>query len=84
MKISRDIPARTETFEIAWFRREFMEMSPKFREVRAKFKDALDKCWWCRHPFEDGEMMALVCLRKKGNKVFCQTCAGKIGDEDES
>jgi len=38
----------------------------------------MDKCYWCGHPFENGEMMALACFEKKGNKVLCQGCAKKL------
>ncbi len=79
--ISRDVPARTETFEVIWARQEFMKMSPKFREIRAKMSYKGKRCWWCRKDFEDGDMMALVCIKTKGNKLFCQKCAAEIGGE---
>jgi len=42
----------------------------------------MDKCFWCKQEFLDGEMMALAAT-EKGNKVLCQTCADKIESSDE-
>jgi hypothetical protein len=38
----------------------------------------MDCCYWCRHPFADGEMMALACFGGIGNKVLCQRCADDL------
>jgi hypothetical protein len=38
----------------------------------------MDTCHWCGHKIADGEMIALACLTKGGNKVFCQPCADKL------
>lgn len=53
-------------------------MSQKFRDIRKHFRNAMNTCYWCKHPFEDGEMMALACFRRKGNKVLCQDCANLL------
>jgi len=78
IKISRTIPARTESFEVLWISLEFIKMNPHFREIRSSFRYKADRCWWCSHEFVDDEMMALGCIKGKGNKSFCQTCAKKI------
>ena len=54
-------------------------MSPQFRAIRSKARNPMDTCFWCRHKFEDGELMALACFEeKKGNKVLCQDCADEL------
>ena len=53
-------------------------MCQRFRDVRSKSKDPGDKCFWCKHKFEDGEMMALACFGTKGNHTLCQDCADKL------
>jgi hypothetical protein len=76
----------SEIFEITWINHDFMEMSQKFRDMRAKHTNKGDKCWWCGHSFEDGEMMALVGVAKKLNQLVCQSCASalaEIGGSDE-
>ena len=80
--ISRRIPATTQSFEVLWARQAFMKMSPKFREIRANHSYKGNRCWWCRKDFEDGDMMALVCIKTKGNKLLCQKCGAEIGGED--
>jgi len=73
--LRRHQPARTKVQRFRWIKREFMEMSPRYREIRAKTRSKLDACFWCRHSFEDGEMMALASPEKGLNKVLCQNCA---------
>lgn len=57
-----------------------MPMSPTVRRVRAKARNKMDKCFFCKHEFADGEMMALAAFAevKGGNKVLCQDCALKL------
>jgi hypothetical protein len=82
IKISKTIPARKKRYEITWINHDFMEMSQRFRDVRKKHKNKGDKCWWCGHSFEDGEVMALVGVAKKLNQIVCQRCAKEIGGGD--
>ncbi len=84
LKLSRRISARTETLVASWCRKDFMEMSQEFRAIRAKSKNPMDKCFWCKHKFKDGEMMALACFGGKGNKTLCQECAGKLLSIEEA
>jgi hypothetical protein len=72
-----------ETFSVIWIKREFMKMSPKYREIRSALRAKMDKCWWCDHRFDDGEMMGLVHIKGKTNKVFCQGCIAETGGDDE-
>lgn len=83
MKLSRRIPARTMTITASWCKREFMRMSPTYRAIRSKTRNPMDKCHWCEHPFEDGEMMALACFGGKGNKTLCQACANELIASDD-
>ena len=84
IKISRRIPARTETFHVVWASRDFMKMTPRFRDIRSKCRYKGDKCWWCKRPFDDGDMMALVAIKGKSNKLFCQKCAGEVKDGSDT
>lgn len=79
MKISKRVPARTVTFEASCCKLQFMEMNPRFREIRAKSRNKFDNCFWCKHKFADGEMMAMA-ISNSGNKVLCQTCGQKLLD----
>ena len=72
--IVKQIPARTEKFEILGGKRNFMQMDQEYRAIRSKSKNPLDKCFFCRHPFEDGEMMGLIMIKGQTNKVVCQEC----------
>ncbi len=74
MKISRRIPARTETLSAIWCNKSFLAMKVEFRTYPSPIK----RCFWCRSKFDVGEMLALACLKGKGNKVLCQTCAEKL------
>ena len=75
--LSRIVPAHRHTMEFNWVNRDFMVMSPKFREIRAKLRKPMDACKWCGHPIADGEMMALAQPKKPGsaNVILCQGCA---------
>lgn len=75
MQLSRMVPAHRYTVQFKWCKRDFSLMSPKFREIRAKCASPMDTCFWCKHSFADGEMMALAQPDKGGNKVLCQSCA---------
>jgi len=70
-KLSKRILARTKTVEFTWIRCDFMAWST-FSEYR---KDKT-KCWWCKHPFEGDEMLALAGRSKGRNVLLCQECAG--------
>ena len=78
MRLQRLVKAYTKTVEFNWCRREFMEMSPQYRAIRAKTSAKMDACYWCRHKFEDGEMMALAQPTTGKNKVLCQACADQL------
>ena len=77
-QISKRIPARTITVKALWVKKDFMEMSDRYREIRGRLRKPMDTCHLCRHKFENGEMMALSHLVPGGNKVLCQTCAGEL------
>jgi rRNA maturation endonuclease Nob1 len=77
MKLSKIKPASTVTFTAESCTENYLAMSPKFRAIRSRMRNPMDKCHWCKHPFEDGEMMALA-FTKKGNKTLCQACASEL------
>lgn len=80
MQLSKIVPARRNTVKFEWCKKDFMVMNQKFRDVRAQLKKPMDSCFWCRHKFIDGEMMALAAPKGKLNKVLCQTCANELLD----
>ncbi len=85
MQLTKQVPARRKTITFKWLKRDFMTMSPRFRKIRRKARNKLDACYWCRHKFEDGEMMALGQIVDVGpNKVFCQSCAAEATGEERA
>ncbi len=78
LTISKKVPARTKTETADWCKRDFMPMSQDFRRIRSNHNNPMDKCYWCGHPFEDGEMMALAHFVGKTNKTLCQSCADEL------
>lgn len=76
--LSKRVPARTKTEDITWVKRNFQEMSPRFREIREKVGDKFIGCFWCKHKFIDGEQMALAGRKGKLNGLMCQSCVEKI------
>lgn len=79
MQLSKRMPARTKTIVAKWVKADFMVMDQAFRDVRAKTgRSKMDRCHWCNHYFDDGEMMALACFETGGNKMLCQTCAAEL------
>ena len=78
LKMSKLVPARTKTLTASWCRKAFIAMSPEYRAIRAKTSKPMDTCYWCRHKFADGEMMALAAVHGSGNKVLCQSCADEL------
>jgi hypothetical protein len=75
MKLSRMLPARRHTVEFNWCKKDFVVMSQKFRDIRARSHNPMDSCFWCGHRFSDGETMALAQPKKGANKTLCQKCA---------
>jgi hypothetical protein len=68
-----------ETMVFDWCKRDFMVMSQKFRAAQPK----MDRCRWCKDPFQDGEMMALARLnngKTVSNVVLCRDCADQMED----
>jgi len=79
MKLQRGIPAHTLTIEFNWCKKDFLLMSPGYRAARSKMHNPMDSCFWCKHAFDDGEMMALAQPKGKGgNKMLCQKCATEL------
>lgn len=77
-RLVRIIPARTETIIADWCKKDWMTMSPTYREIRGKCRNKLTSCQICRHQFADGEMMGLACFQAWGNRVVCAACADKL------
>ena len=78
MKLTRHIPARTETLNVLWCRRDFLTMSQSYRAVRERMANPMDTCYLCHHKLADGETISIACIEGKGNKVLCVSCADKV------
>jgi len=84
MQLQKTIPAMVKTLKATWCR-EFLEMTPQYREVRRSCRSKMDTCYWCRHYFADGEMMSLACfVGSIGNRVLCCDCADELLASEES
>ena len=77
LKLTKTVPARIETFEAYACRLDFLTMCQRFRDIRGGSRHQMNSCHWCRHKFEDGEMMTLA-LSKQGNKALCRSCGEKL------
>lgn len=73
-QLSKIAPQRRITLDIQAINLSFTRMNDRFRAIRARSKNKMDQCYWCKHPFENGEMMALAFV-ESGNKALCQSCA---------
>jgi len=78
MKLSKRIPARTETVEFNWCKKDFTTFDESYRRVRGKFKRPGFHCRWCRRAFVDGEKLALAQPKKSLNWILCNDCADII------
>lgn len=76
--LTKRVPAKTRTVYARWCKKNFMQMSQKFRAIRAKSRNPMDTCFWCRYSFQDGDMMGLAAFEKGPNKVLCQGCADEL------
>lgn len=83
LKISKRVPARTKTLTALWCHKSFCEMTPRFRAILAKSRRPMNTCYWCKHKFEDGEMMALAAFEVVGNQTLCGKCADELLASEE-
>ena len=78
LNLSKTIPAHRLTVKARWCRKDFCEMGPKWRHIRGK-NDPMNKCYWCKKPHNDGDMMALAnFIGNAGNRTLCQSCADEL------
>ncbi len=75
MQLSKTIPSRREVVEFYAIKADFSHYTEGWRLARARLRDPLDKCGWCKEPFKDGDMIALGFRTGHKNMVLCQTCA---------
>ena len=75
MELSRVIPSHKKTLHFEWVKHDFLEYTEHFRKIRSGSKNKMDRCFWCKTEFNDGEWMALAQIKELSkNKVFCRTC----------
>lgn len=77
MKLQKIIPAHTMTAEASWCRKDFCTMSDGFRAIRRSASDKMDRCYWCKSSFSNGDMLALAAFTG-GNRALCQGCADQL------
>lgn len=78
MYLSKIIPKRKKIIEFNWCKKDFMEMTDRYREIRNKMKRPNDSCFWCNYKFKNGDIMGLAQPKKGFNKILCQKCADKV------
>ena len=78
MQLSRQISAITKTFTASKCFKDFVTMDQAYRNVRARSREPMDGCHWCKHRFQDGEKFALAICETGGNKVLCNGCADEL------
>lgn len=83
MKLSRIIPQHVHAVKFRWLHRDFMTMSDRYREIRARTSHPMDACKWCGYAFANGDVMALAQPEKGVNWVLCQTCAQMLEKSSE-
>ena len=83
MKLTKMIPARRKTVTARWCK---LEWKPKgdIPEHPDGWWDHLRHCYWCRHEYADGEMMAMAEFERIGNKTLCHSCATELLDSEKS
>lgn len=77
MKFTYTVPARKVTLEILWLKDEFLAFTKRFQEIRPKSKC----CWKCHAAFQENQMMGLISIEGKGNKLLCPNCVALIRKE---
>lgn len=78
LTLSKTVPEHRETLTVLWCRKDAFGMNQHWRNIRSNLGDPLDTCFWCHYEFIDGDMMALACVKGKGNKMLCQECAEEL------
>jgi hypothetical protein len=78
LSLTKEVPARTETIVFLWVQRHVFKMDADFREIRSKHRNPLDTCFWCKYKFQDGDMMSLGGIAKRGNKMLCDDCYQEV------
>ena len=78
--LRKAIAAHTKVVKITQAKREWVEMSDRFRLIRSKMRNPMDTCFWCGHKFDNGDKMGIALMDKGPNKVICNDCFDKLED----
>jgi hypothetical protein len=83
MQLTKKIPSRINKIEFNWCKKDWMEMTPKYRAIRNKYRNDEYgfKCKWCGNKINDGEFMSLAQPKKGKNWVLCGLCADILTKE---
>ena len=79
MKLTRIIPAHRKTMELTWLKKEFVTVTPRILKIWKDTKQS-SCCYWCKHRFDVGEVVALAGVKNEVNRVLCQACAKEARD----
>ena len=83
MQFTKITPAKRTTFKALWVKKEFAQYNERFRSIRSKAKNKMDKCFMCKGKFSDDEMIGLGCFGGVGNKTLCGECASELLDQKD-
>jgi len=82
-KLSRVIPARTETVKFNWIRK-FLTVDEVYIAVREHCGGTMLNCFWCKTKFSLGDRLFLAQRKGKTNVSLCGGCAEKAGHCESS
>lgn len=75
LALSKVVPRHKVTAKFRWLTRNWMKFG-NFKAARQRVGLGIhDKCWWCKAPFADSDVMALAQPETGANRVLCQRCA---------
>lgn len=81
MKLTRVIPARRHTIDIAAFK-VIPYTYNQWVEANINIKKKIPKtCWWCGKSFKDQDQVTIAVTKGSGSsKWFCSSCTELIRD----
>lgn len=78
LALSRVVPRHKRTERFRWVKRDFMQFGV-FKAARQRMGlREYDKCWWCKTPFAEADMMGLAQPEKGANRLLCQSCVAAM------
>lgn len=78
MKLTKTIPTHIITEEFIACKKNFTIFDESFRRTRSRLRNPMDKCYWCKNSFIDGDHLAIAFRISKPNVVLCEKCTDKL------